>query len=329
MMGPEQVRGVYSIMPTPANEGADRWDAADTVDLDETARLVEQLIGDGVDGIIALGTMGECATTSQQDYEKFVDCVLSTTRRRVPTFIGATALGTHDIVKRIRFLKERGATGTLLGIPMWQPATLDMAVDCYATISRAFPDFSIMVYANTRAFRYDFGLEFWRRITTAAPTVVCSKFSNRKLLKDAAAVTQAKVIFVPVVSQAYAFSQLAPEATTACWIPAVGPQPAKALMKAVLSADQVNAEKVAKDIEWAHDPVHEIVQTPEIFGSYNIQLEKTIMSSSGYCKAGPIRPPYNHIPEDYAARARESGRRFAELRKKYASDTSRLAPGAL
>jgi hypothetical protein len=35
MMGPEQVRGVYSIMPTPAKEGADRWDASDTVDLDD------------------------------------------------------------------------------------------------------------------------------------------------------------------------------------------------------------------------------------------------------------------------------------------------------
>src|SRR5262245_9857440 len=65
--------------------------------------------------------MGECATTSWEDCEKFVDCVLSTTRRRVPTFIGATALGTHEIIKRIRFAKERGATGTLLGIPMWQP----------------------------------------------------------------------------------------------------------------------------------------------------------------------------------------------------------------
>jgi trans-o-hydroxybenzylidenepyruvate hydratase-aldolase len=247
MMGPEQVRGVYSIMPTPAKEGADRWDASDTVDLDETARLVEQLITDGVDGIIALGTMGECATTSQQDYENFVDCVLSTTSQRVPTFIGATALGTHEIVRRIRFLRERRATGTLLGIPMWQPATLEMAVDFYATISKAFPDFAIMVYANTRAFRYDFGVEFWRRIASQAPSVICSKFSIRKIIKEAAAASQGKVIFVSVVSQAHAFSQLAPELTTACWIPAVGPQPAKALMKAILSGDRANAEKVAKD----------------------------------------------------------------------------------
>lgn len=329
MISPKEVRGVYSIMPTPAKEGADRWDATDTVDLDESARLVEQLIKDGTDGIIALGTMGECATTSQEDYYKFVDCVLSTAKRRVATFIGATALGTHEITKRMGFLRERGATGTLLGIPMWQPATFEMAVDHYVTIAKAFPELAIMVYANTRAFRYDFGVEFWREMATKAPTVVCTKFSNRKILKDAAAAANGKIIFVPVVGQAHAFSQIAPEATTACWVPAVGPQPAKALMKAILSGDKANADKVAEDIAWAHEPVHEITQTPELMASHNIQLEKIIMTSSGYCKAGPIRPPYNHISIDFAERARETGERFGKLREKYAGETERLAPGAL
>ncbi|TPW10281.1 MAG: trans-o-hydroxybenzylidenepyruvate hydratase-aldolase, partial [bacterium] len=111
MIEPWDLRGVLTILPTPAKDGADRWDATDTVNLDETARLVEQVIRDGAGGIIALGTMGECSTLAQADYEKFVDCVLATVRRRVPTFIGATALGTHEVVRRIRMAKERGAEG--------------------------------------------------------------------------------------------------------------------------------------------------------------------------------------------------------------------------
>ncbi len=43
-----------------------------------------------------------------------------------------------------------------------------------------------------------------------------------------------------------------------------------------------------------------------------------IMGASGYCKPGPIRPPYDVMPEDFAEGCRESGRRFAELRTKYA-----------
>ena len=325
MMGPEQVRGGYCIMPTPANDGADRWDATDTVDLDETARLAERLIADGADGIIALGTMGECATLSQEDYEKFVDCLLSTVKQRVPTFIGTTALGSHEIVKRIRFARARGATGTLLGIPMWQPATLEMAVGFYTTIAEAFPDFAIMVYANSRAFRYDFSVEFWKQISKEAPTVICSKFSNRRILRDVVSVTGGKIVLVPVASQAHAFAEIVPEATTACWIPAVGPQPAKALMTAILSRDWQHAAKVAEDIAWAHEPIHHITAAPEIFASYNIQLEKTVMESSGYCKAGPVRPPYNVIPKDHQEAARECGKRFARLREKYVTATASLA----
>ena len=55
----------------------------------------------------------------------------------------------------------------------------------------------------------------------------------------------------------------------------------------------------------------------DIFASYNIQLEKISMGASGYCKPGPIRPPYNVMPEDFAQAARETGQRFAQLREKY------------
>src|ERR671925_1091052 len=129
MITANDLRGALAILPTPAKEGAERLDATNTVDLDETARLTESLIRDGASGIMARGTMGECATTSQGDYEAFVDCLLKTIRDRIPTFVGTTALGGHEVARRIRFVKERGATGTLLGIPMWQPATLDMAVE--------------------------------------------------------------------------------------------------------------------------------------------------------------------------------------------------------
>src|SRR5438094_8806549 len=100
------LRGALAIMPTPAKEGADRLDATDTVDLDETARLAESLVRDGATGIMALGTMGECATTSPSDYEAYVDCLLRTVRGRVPTFVGTTALGRHGIARRIQFVNE-------------------------------------------------------------------------------------------------------------------------------------------------------------------------------------------------------------------------------
>ena len=69
MITAKDLKGALAIMPTPAKPGAERLDATNTVDLDETARLAEALVRDGANGIMALGTMGECATTSQADYE--------------------------------------------------------------------------------------------------------------------------------------------------------------------------------------------------------------------------------------------------------------------
>ena len=317
MISAKDLQGALAIMPTPAKEGADRLDAQNTIDLDETARLAESLVRDGATGIMALGTMGECATVSHSDYEIYVDCLLTTVRGRIPTFIGTTALGGHEIARRIRFVKERGATGTLLGIPMWQPATADVAVQFYSSVAETFPDFPIMVYANPRAFRFAFDLDFWKVVVEKAPTVMAAKFSSKAILRDAVAATKGRVNFVPPVGLAYEFAQLSPETATTCWIPAVGAQPALALMKALAARDAQQAKTVADDIAWAVEPHHVITASQDVFASYNIQLEKILMDASGYCKPGPIRPPYNVMPEHFAQAARESGQRFAKLRDKY------------
>ena len=55
MITAQELKGALAIMPTPAKEGAERLDATNTVDLDETARLAESLVRDGANGIVALG----------------------------------------------------------------------------------------------------------------------------------------------------------------------------------------------------------------------------------------------------------------------------------
>src|SRR3954466_7929536 len=109
MLSTTDLRGMYAIIPTPAREGAQRLDATDTVDLAETARLVDKLIRDGTSGLIALGTTGECGPPPREDCGAFVDRGLAPVGRRVPTFVGATALGGHESVRRLRFVRERGA----------------------------------------------------------------------------------------------------------------------------------------------------------------------------------------------------------------------------
>jgi trans-o-hydroxybenzylidenepyruvate hydratase-aldolase len=48
----EAVNGLWPIMVTTAKEGADDWRMEDTLDLDETSRVVDALIRAGCDGIL-------------------------------------------------------------------------------------------------------------------------------------------------------------------------------------------------------------------------------------------------------------------------------------
>src|SRR5215471_18389831 len=325
MLQPSDLRGVYAIIPTPAKDGADRWDAVDTVDLAETERVVNRLIGDGVHGLIVLGTTGECATLTGPEYEAFVDCVLATVERRLPAFIGTTALGTHEVVRRTRFAAERGADGILLGLPMWQPLTIDMAVGYYRGISEAFPGLALMVYGNGRAFRFSFPPEFWRRVIEVAPTLMAAKYSRPKALLEALAAANGRVHFLPHDGGVAKFAELSPATTTACWSTAasMGPEPVLEQMQALLSNDTNALRAIAADLAWAREPITEITGDPDLFATYNIQLEKIRIEAAGYCKAGLIRPPYNVMPERYAESARENARRWRQLCQKYATALAR------
>ncbi len=322
MLHASDLRGLYAIIPTPALPGADRIDAVDTVDLAETERLIEHLIADGTNGLIALGTTGECATLTPAEYDAFVQRVLAVTARRVPTFIGVTAPGAHEAVRRMAAARDLGADGVLLGMPIWQPLTLDMAVEYYRSVSAMFPDLAIMVYANARAFRFNFSNpEFWRRVTDAAPTVMSAKFSNPAALLAVSEAARGRVHFLPHDDAVTSFAKLSPETTTACWATAasMGPQPSLAVINAILARDWPRVEAVAADIAWANETVNGLVENPELFASYNIQLEKIRINAAGYCNAGPIRPPYNVVPDDIVRNSEECGRRWKTLCAKYAS----------
>ncbi len=324
MLTAKEIQGMYAIIPTPSESNANKYDAVNTVDLSETQRLVNQLINDGSTGLIVLGTTGECATLSEPDYKSFTSCVLETVAKRVPTFVGATAMGGHEVVRRLKMVRDMGATGTLLGLPMWQPVTTTMAVDFYQEISKLFPDLALMVYANARAFRYHFPKEFWQALSKVAPTATSAKYSRVEGLSDLIAATEGKINFVPNDMVVHEFHAVSPSTTTACWATAAGmnPLPSILLMKALESGDKVAIEEVSAAIAWTNQPIMPLVEKPEIFAQYNIQLEKTRINSAGYSTCGPVRPPYNEFPEDYKNAAVECGRRWAKLCASYESGFS-------
>jgi trans-o-hydroxybenzylidenepyruvate hydratase-aldolase len=317
-----EFHGLLAIIPTPTDVEAGWAEPGSTVDLVETERLVRSLLDDGVHGLVILGTTGECATLTRAEYDTVVECVVATVAKRVPVYVGATALGMREVVDRLRLIRDVGADGTLLGLPMWQPLTHDMAVAYYERISACFPDLAVMVYANQRAFRFPFDADFWRSLVTRAPTAIAAKFSKPDRLLEFIEATDGKVHFLPHEMAAYRFAELSPETTTACWSTAasMGPEPSLAMIDAIIRRDDNRAAGIAADLAYANEPIQHLVADAQIFASYNIQIEKLRIAAAGYCRPGPSRPPYDVVPEEYAAAACECGHRWAALRAKYAAN---------
>ncbi len=320
MLKAQDIRGMYAILPTPAKPGADRLDATDTVDLEATEQAVNAVLRDGSTGLIVLGTTGECGTLSDPDYRTFAASVLEIVKRRVPVIVGTSGMGGHEVVRRMRFARDLGADAALVGLPTWQPCTLTMAVDFYAQMSKVFPDFAVMAYANARAFRYDFPLDFWKAVAKEAPTVTSAKYSRVAGLRELLDATERRINFVPNEMFVDQFHAISPETTTASWATAaaMNPKPAIALMEALQSGNAEATRDLVAAIAWANQPVEHIFNKPELFAHYNIQLEKTRINAAGYIQCGPTRPPYADFPEPYASQARECGQRWTRVCEAYA-----------
>lgn len=318
MLTAKDIRGVCVMIPTPCKEGADGWDATDSVDLDETARMTENLIQAGIGTIAACGTTGECAALLWEEKVGFIDTIVQVNRKRVPLFAGATALGTKEMVRQMRALKDVGADGAFLGLPLWQTPTLENAVDFFGDLSEAVPDMPIMIYANAMFFKSNFPTAFWAGVAKKAPTVITNKmaYGLDHYAEDLEAAGH-QINFMPGQNAIFPAYKQQRTRVTAAWSTSagMGPEPIVALLEAILHDDMQKAEEVWEDINSVPPmlPRDEFSHFPE----YNAQVEKARFNASGYIKAGPSRAPYRDLPEHWAKQADAHGKAWAELRKRY------------
>lgn len=323
LMTVDEIVGAWAIMPTPAKPGSDDWRADDTVDLDETARAVNGLIEAGVDGILALGTLGECATLTWDEQYKCMATLVDAAAGRIPVFVGTTTLNTRETVRQTRVASDLGADGTMLGLPMWCAPSVDTAVQFYRDVAEACPDMGICVYANQEAFKFDFPTSFWAQVASI-PQVVTSKYTTMdRLLQDIAA-SREQIRFLPIDAAYYGAARMNPEFCTAFWTNAAvcGPSVCTRFRDTVAAAKQSGdwseAKVMAGEIGYSLATLFPNGSFKE-FSMFNIGLEKERMNAAGWMAAGPTRPPYHIVPEAYVEGARESGRRAAALHEKYSA----------
>ncbi|MEA2937439.1 MAG: trans-o-hydroxybenzylidenepyruvate hydratase-aldolase, partial [Alphaproteobacteria bacterium] len=193
------ITGAWAIIPTPAQDDASDWRSENTVDLAETARVVEELIRAGIDGILSLGTLGECSTLTWDEKRDFMAAVVETARGRVPYFGGTTSLNTRETVRQTRAAHDLGVDGTMLGPPMWCYPDLPTTLQFYKDVATACPHMAICVYANPEAFKFDFPRPFWAQITQV-PQVVAAKIVGIATIETDLRLSKGQIRLLPVDS---------------------------------------------------------------------------------------------------------------------------------
>jgi dihydrodipicolinate synthase/N-acetylneuraminate lyase len=315
--GVDDLRGVIAVTPTPALPGASALTARDTVDLGETDRMIRALVADGVDGLITNGTLGEMATLTLAEWRAFAACVadaVSDTAPDLPLFVGATAPNTRDTVDRIRFVRDLGVRGVILGRPMWSELGTDTLLAFYRDVAGLFPDMAIVLYDNPEAFKGPIPSAAYAELSRV-PQIIGAKYIaiTPKFAADMAA-TGSRLRLLPLESDWLAAHTLHPETALGCWSSSAlcGPEPVLALRDAIRAGDVDTARHLTRRIEWTYEPFLARTNFPE-FSKYNIPLEKLRFDEAGYVTAGPARPPYHVVPGPYAEGARENGRRWRTL----------------
>lgn len=320
-IGVTDVAGIFAIMPTPATADASDWRAERTVNLDEAARAAQALVDGGVAAIMTTGTFGEASTLTWDEHRSFVEVVVQAVGGRVPVLPGPTTLNTRDTIARGREFRDLGASGFLLGRPMWCRMGEEAIVRFYADVADALPEMAIVVYDNPAAFKGKLTPSAYAALARI-PQVVAAKYTiiGDQFQADVTAAAKGMRL-MPIDEDWLKGWTIDPINSAACWSAAAscGPAPLVALQDALRAGNRARAEDLSRRIIDACAPLFPDGDF-ETFAAYNIPIDKAWMDAAGFIAAGPPRPPYHVVPEAYVASAREAGHRWRALQQEFASD---------
>ena len=160
----KQFRGSYSVNVTPFTPDGEG------IDLDANRRFVDWQIGQGVPGIIILGTTGEFLTVSDAERAAFVEDTVAHVDGRIDVLVGAMNAHSPNAARYAREAEAAGADGLMIVPPYYYTPTEDEIVGYYGLITKTC-DLPIMLYNNPVTTNVDMSAALVARLTREFDTV--------------------------------------------------------------------------------------------------------------------------------------------------------------
>jgi len=151
-------KGVYPAVTTQLN-------ANGVIDIAGTQRVVDALIRDGIDGLIALGTVGENNSLEASEKSAVLQAVVQSVAGRVPVIAGVSEYDARRAARFAQTAEQLGADGLMVLPPMvYVPTPAELAAH-FKHVARetALP---IMLYNNPPAYRTNIDVDVLTELAT-------------------------------------------------------------------------------------------------------------------------------------------------------------------
>ena len=255
------------------------FDADDRVDVAALEANVSHLLERGIHGLIAVGTMGEAGSLTQEERRTVVETVVGAAAGAVPVLAGVSAGATRLAVANTQLAREAGADGVMCLPPLNYAGSPDEHVAFFAAV--AAEGLPVMAYNNPEASGIDLTPPVFAALADAVPGVVAVKECSGDV-RRIPAILHATRLQVLVGGDDWALEGFAAGATG--WVTGVAnvaPEACVALLDQVQAGDLAAARETYRRLL----PLARLDMTPKL-----VQYFKGAMDAVGLT-GGPTRPP--------------------------------------
>jgi 4-hydroxy-tetrahydrodipicolinate synthase len=133
--------GCYTALVTPFTKNDTQ------LDQEGLNRLIAFQLENGIDGIVAVGTTGECSTLRWEEHNIIIDQLIKLAKGRAVCVAGTGSNNTREAIEATRDAYVRGIDAVLLVEPYYNgPSSLEIRKEYLAPIAAAFPDIDMIPY---------------------------------------------------------------------------------------------------------------------------------------------------------------------------------------
>ena len=299
------------MMPAFTTPDGGSPDALDTVDTKTLTESVDKMIKDGANAIATMGSFGEFHTLLWEEKKNH----RSDHQRGAPARAGFHRL--HDLSYTRDYPRGKIRSGSrrrrrALWCAVLLPSTVENAVQFYDDIADAFPRLGIGIYHNPPLHKITLPVSAFEKLITR-PNIVFMKDSHRTPLEFAKLIkiVKDKISVFVMQAQMYPYMQYG---ASGCWSICawMGPSPLFRLRDACAAGDWETAKQICIDMSDAY-------KSPGRPGDllWRENSHKLVINDAGYCHAGPLRPPFRHVPAEIIEHSKQMAEYWKKLCAKY------------